>query len=70
MMYNTYKKTYLLFAGPDETMEKLASITNLIRERRKALGLDQKEMLLLIGMKQQQYQRIEAGLDMKRLERY
>jgi transcriptional regulator with XRE-family HTH domain len=46
-------------------MKKLSEIITLIKKRRKALGLDQREMLLLIGMKQQQYQRIEAGQDIK-----
>ena len=46
-------------------MKHLSEIVTLIKERRKALGLDQREMLLLIGMKQQQYQRIEAGQDLK-----
>ncbi|SHG28413.1 Helix-turn-helix [Microbulbifer donghaiensis] len=32
-----------------------------IKQRRLALGLQQKDMKLRIGMKQQQYQRIEAG---------
>jgi HTH-type transcriptional regulator / antitoxin HipB len=46
-------------------MKHLSEIVTIIKERRKALGLDQREMLLLIGMKQQQYQRIEAGQDIK-----
>jgi len=46
-------------------MKQLSEITTLIKERRKALGLEQREMLLLIGMKQQQYQRIEAGQEIK-----
>lgn len=32
-----------------------------LKQRRKALGLQQSDMQLRIGMNQQQYQRIEAG---------
>ena len=46
-------------------MNQLSEIIALIKKRRKELGLDQRDMLLLIGMKQQQYQRIEAGQDIK-----
>lgn len=46
-------------------MKQLSEILTLIKKRRKELGLEQREMLLLIGMKQQQYQRIEAGQDLK-----
>ena len=46
-------------------MNQLSEITTFIKKRRKELGLEQRDMLLLIGMKQQQYQRIEAGQDIK-----
>lgn len=46
-------------------MNQLSEIITLIKKRRKDLGLEQRDMLLLIGMKQQQYQRIEAGQDIK-----
>ena len=36
-------------------------LTSQIKTRRRALGLQQKDMRLRIGMNQQQYQRIEAG---------
>lgn len=36
-----------------------------IDEQRKKLGIEQKDMYLRIGMKQQQYQRIESGNDIK-----
>ncbi|WP_346838415.1 helix-turn-helix transcriptional regulator [Microbulbifer sp. SAOS-129_SWC] len=35
-------------------------LTAQIKQRRQALGLQQKDMQLRIGMKQQQYQRIET----------
>ena len=46
-------------------MMKLSDIISVIKQRRKVLGLDQKDMLMLIGMSQQQYQRIESGSDLK-----
>lgn len=36
-----------------------------LAEQRKKLGIEQKDMYMRIGMKQQQYQRIEAGSDVK-----
>lgn len=44
------------------TLEALAE--QLIAERKKR-NLSQKDMYLLIGMSQQQYQRVEAGQDLK-----
>lgn len=44
-------------------MKTLFEISQSLRERREALSLSQKDMLMKIGMSQQQYQRIEAGGD-------
>ena len=44
---------------------KLSDIISVIKQRRKVLGLDQKDMVMLIGMSRQQYQRIESGSDLK-----
>lgn len=46
-------------------MKTINEIANLITEQRKKLGFEQKDMYLRIGMKQQQYQRIESGSDLK-----
>lgn len=46
-------------------MKTINEIANLITEQRKKLGIEQKDMYLRIGMKQQQYQRIESGNDIK-----
>ncbi|HEK2898380.1 XRE family transcriptional regulator [Proteus sp. GOKU] len=46
-------------------MKTINEIANLIAEQRKKLGIEQKDMYLRIGMKQQQYQRIESGNDIK-----
>lgn len=46
-------------------MKTIDEIAHLITEQRKKLGIDQKDMYLRIGMKQQQYQRIESGSDIK-----
>lgn len=46
-------------------MKTINEIANLITEQRKKLGIEQKDMYLRIGMKQQQYQRIESGSDLK-----
>lgn len=40
-------------------------VAALLTEQRKKLGLEQKDMYMRIGMKQQQYQCIEAGSDVK-----
>lgn len=44
-------------------MQTPHELSEALRERRKALGLSQKDMLTRIGMPQQQYQRLEAGTD-------
>lgn len=41
----------------------MSDIPQVLEDRRKKLGLTQKDMLMRIGMSQQQYQRIEAGGD-------
>ena len=46
-------------------MNSLKELSETLQARRKALGLNQKDMLLKIGMKQQQYQRIESGGDVR-----
>lgn len=46
-------------------MKNLEEIAVLLTRQRKKLGIDQKDMYMRIGMKQQQYQRIEAGSDIK-----
>ncbi|WP_079891930.1 helix-turn-helix domain-containing protein [Shewanella piezotolerans] len=43
----------------------LDQISKLLTSRRKQLQMEQKDMYMRIGMKQQQYQRIEAGSDIK-----
>lgn len=43
----------------------IEQISKLLSSRRKQLLMEQKDMYMRIGMKQQQYQRIEAGSDMK-----
>ncbi|GAB1621404.1 hypothetical protein AAOGI_14540 [Agarivorans albus] len=46
-------------------MKNKDEIAAMLVEQRKNLGIEQKDMYLRIGMKQQQYQRIEAGSDVK-----
>ncbi|WP_413525171.1 helix-turn-helix domain-containing protein [Photobacterium phosphoreum] len=46
-------------------MKNIDEIAALLIKQRKKLGIEQKDMYMLIGMKQQQYQRIEAGSDVK-----
>lgn len=46
-------------------MKSLDEISTLLAEQRRKLGIEQKDMYMRIGMKQQQYQRIEAGSDVK-----
>lgn len=46
-------------------MKSVQDVADLLKQRRKALGLEQRDMYLQIGMKQQQYQRVETGSDMK-----
>ncbi|MDH2895332.1 MULTISPECIES: helix-turn-helix domain-containing protein [Rahnella] len=44
-------------------MKTLKQLPELLKQRRIQLDLNQKDMLMRIGMSQQQYQRIEAGAD-------
>lgn len=46
-------------------MNTIKEMAELLSKRRKALGMEQADMYMRIGMKQQQYQRIEAGRDIK-----
>ena len=46
-------------------MKNIDEIAALLIQQRKQLGIEQKDMYMRIGMKQQQYQRIEAGSDVK-----
>ncbi|GAB2945432.1 transcriptional regulator [Hafnia psychrotolerans] len=46
-------------------MKKLAHVTEFLKRRRQQLNLNQKDMLMKVGMSQQQYQRIEAGGDLR-----
>lgn len=46
-------------------MKSIEEIAVLLTEQRRKLGIEQKDMYMRIGMKQQQYQRIEAGSDVK-----
>jgi transcriptional regulator with XRE-family HTH domain len=46
-------------------MKTLAELSSVLREQRKRLALNQKDMRMKIGMLQQQYQRIEAGSDLR-----
>ncbi|MGR7921294.1 helix-turn-helix domain-containing protein [Zobellella denitrificans] len=44
-------------------MKHLVELAPILKQRRQQLSLNQKDMLMRIGMSQQQYQRIEAGGD-------
>jgi HTH-type transcriptional regulator/antitoxin HipB len=44
-------------------LKTLSELSDHLRERRRGLALSQKDMLMKIGMFQQQYQRIESGKD-------
>lgn len=44
-------------------MKHLSELPSQLKLRRQQLDLNQKDMLMKIGMSQQQYQRIEAGGD-------
>jgi HTH-type transcriptional regulator/antitoxin HipB len=44
-------------------LKTLSELSDHLRERRRDLALSQKDMLMKIGMSQQQYQRIESGKD-------
>ncbi|OEF27729.1 helix-turn-helix domain-containing protein [Vibrio rumoiensis] len=46
-------------------MKTIEDIAQLLIKQRKDLGMEQSDMLMRIGMKQQQYQRIEAGSDIR-----
>lgn len=46
-------------------MRTINEIAQRLKEQRKSLGIEQKDMYMRIGMKQQQYQRVEAGSDIK-----
>ncbi len=46
-------------------MKTLKELSKLLVEERKKRGLSQKDMRMLIGMSQQQYQRSESGQDLK-----
>jgi transcriptional regulator with XRE-family HTH domain len=39
----------------------MSQIHDQLKQRRKALGLKQEDMLMRVGMARQQYQRLEAG---------
>ncbi|CAB0149723.1 hypothetical protein PSI9734_00296 [Pseudidiomarina piscicola] len=45
-------------------MKTLKELSKLLVEERKKRGLSQKDMRMLIGMSQQQYQRSESGQDL------
>ena len=46
-------------------MRTLIELSFELDKRRRALGLKQSDMLMKIGMSQQQYQRVEAGHDIR-----
>ncbi|RUO80812.1 transcriptional regulator [Idiomarina tyrosinivorans] len=46
-------------------MKTLHELSELLVRERKKRDLSQKDMRMLIGMSQQQYQRVEAGQDLK-----
>lgn len=46
-------------------MKNIDEIAALLTKQRKNLNIEQKDMYMRIGMKQQQYQRIERGSDLK-----
>ena len=46
-------------------MKTLIQLSASLRRQRKNLALNQKDMLMKIGMSQQQYQRVEAGGDLR-----
>ena len=46
-------------------MKTLIELSSELEKRRRALGLHQSDMLMKIGMSQQQYQRVEAGHDIR-----
>jgi len=46
-------------------MKTLTELSDELHKQRKSLSMNQKDMLMKIGMSQQQYQRIEAGGDLR-----
>lgn len=46
-------------------MRKLDELSPILKQRRRELNWSQKDLLLAIGMTQQQYQRLESGSDMR-----
>lgn len=46
-------------------MQTLETLADLLISERKKRNLSQRDMYMLIGMSQQQYQRIESGQDLK-----
>ena len=46
-------------------MKTLTELSSAIGKRRRDLGLKQSDMLMKIGMSQQQYQRVETGHDVR-----
>ena len=46
-------------------MKTLTELSSKLGKRRRHLALNQTDMLMKIGMSQQQYQRVEAGSDMR-----
>ena len=46
-------------------MKTLIELSSGVGKRRRELGLKQSDMLMKIGMSQQQYQRVEAGHDIR-----
>ncbi|GAM69569.1 transcriptional regulator [Vibrio sp. JCM 19236] len=46
-------------------MKTIDDIAERLVAQRKTLGIEQKDMYMRIGMKQQQYQRIESGSDVR-----
>ncbi|ROT96157.1 XRE family transcriptional regulator [Marinobacter sp. R17] len=46
-------------------MKSITDVSDVLQAQRKKLGLSQKDMLMRIGMSQQQYQKIESGSDMR-----
>lgn len=42
-------------------MKTINDVAAILSNRRKELNLEQSDMYMRIGMKQQQYQRVEAG---------
>lgn len=58
-------KVLLMSAKWEPFMNTVQDIAQTLLKQRKSLAMDQKDMLMRIGMTQQQYQRIEGGSDVK-----